>query len=137
MLELLTGFVALAAFLAISYFRGRSKKESALATALSSPSEVARLYLRHSPEMNAHWLHVQFRNGRKRVIAAPGNSTTSWPGSKRRGSDSTRQIGTCWRRSNAPRRPRAGRAKPAATLRRREHRCVQAPEPRLRSSGPC
>ncbi|AMO38331.1 hypothetical protein [Thauera humireducens] len=71
MLELLTGFVALAAFLAISYFRGRSKKESALATALSSPSEVARLYLRHSPEMNAHWLHVQFRNGRKRVIAAP------------------------------------------------------------------
>lgn len=71
MLELLTGFVALAAFLAISYYRGRVKKEDALATALSSPAEVARLYLRHSPEMDAYWLHVQFRNGRKRVLAAP------------------------------------------------------------------
>lgn len=71
MLELLTGFVALAAFLAISYFRGRTKKEGALETALSSPDEVARLYLRHSPETDAYWLHVQFRNGRKRVLAAP------------------------------------------------------------------
>lgn len=71
MLELLIGFVALAAFLAISYFRGRTKKESALETALSSPDEVARLYLRHSPETDAYWLHVQFRNGRKRVLAAP------------------------------------------------------------------
>lgn len=71
MLELLIGFVALAAFLAISYFRGRTKKEGALETALSSPEEVARLYLRHSPETDAYWLHVQFRNGRKRVLAAP------------------------------------------------------------------
>ena len=71
MLELLIGFVALAAFLAISYFRGRTKKAGALETALSSPDEVARLYLRHSPETDAYWLHVQFRNGRKRVLAAP------------------------------------------------------------------
>lgn len=71
MLELLIGFVALAAFLAISYFRGRIKKAGALETALSSPEEVARLYLRHSPETDAYWLHVQFRNGRKRVLAAP------------------------------------------------------------------
>lgn len=71
MLELLAGLVAITAFLAISYFRGRSKKESALAMALSSPGEVARLYLRHSPEMDAYWLHAQFANGRKRVLAAP------------------------------------------------------------------
>ena len=71
MLELLTGFVALAAFLAISSFRGRPKREGALETALSSPEEVARLYLRHSPETDAYWLHVQFRNGRKRLLAAP------------------------------------------------------------------
>ncbi|TXH35731.1 MAG: hypothetical protein E6Q92_11800 [Burkholderiaceae bacterium] len=71
MLELLAGLAALTAFLVISYFRGRSKKESALDTALSSPAEVARLYLRHFPEMDAYWLHVQFRNGRKRVLAAP------------------------------------------------------------------
>lgn len=71
MLELLAGLVAITAFLAISYFRGRSKKEGALVVALSSPGEVARLYLRHSPEMDAYWLHAQFANGRKRVLAAP------------------------------------------------------------------
>jgi hypothetical protein len=71
MLELLAGFVALVALLSISYFRGRSKKEDALSTALSSPAEVVRLYLRHAPEMDAYWLHAQFRNGRKRVLAAP------------------------------------------------------------------
>lgn len=71
MLELLIGFVALAAFLAISYCRGRVKKEDALATALSSPGEVERLYLRHAQDMDAYWLRVQFRDGRKRVLAAP------------------------------------------------------------------
>ncbi|MFP5401149.1 MAG: hypothetical protein ACLGH1_04280 [Gammaproteobacteria bacterium] len=71
MLELLAGFVALAAILAISYCRGRSKKRDALSMALSSPGEVARIYLREAPEIEACWLHVQFRNGRKRVLAAP------------------------------------------------------------------
>lgn len=71
MLELLAGFVALAALLAVSYCRGRAKKQDALLVALSSPGEVARVYLREAPEMEAYWLHVQFRNGRKRVLAAP------------------------------------------------------------------
>lgn len=71
MLELLTAFVALAAVLSISYFRGRSRQQDALSRALAAPDEVARLYLRHAPEMDAYWLHARFANGRKQVLAAP------------------------------------------------------------------
>ncbi len=71
MLELLTAFVALGVVLFISYFKGRAKKQDAVSTALESPSEVARLYLRHAQDADAYWLHVQFRDGRKRVLAAP------------------------------------------------------------------
>lgn len=71
MLELLTAFVALVVVLSISYFKGRSKKEDAVSRALESPGEVERIYLRHAQDVDAYWLHAQFRNGRKRVLAAP------------------------------------------------------------------
>lgn len=71
MLELLTAFVALGVVLSISYLKGRAKKQDAVSTALESPTEVARLYLRHAQDVDAYWLHVQFRDGRKRVLATP------------------------------------------------------------------
>lgn len=71
MFELLFAAVALVAVLSISYFRGRSKKQDALSRVLAAPEDVMRVYLRHAPELEAYWLHVQFRDGRKRMLAAP------------------------------------------------------------------
>lgn len=71
MFELLAAFAAVIAVLFVSYFRGRSGKQAALARALATPQTVARIYLRHAPEMGACWLHVAFRDGKKAVLASP------------------------------------------------------------------
>ncbi|CAM5338051.1 MAG TPA: hypothetical protein DCY18_13265 [Thauera sp.] len=71
MFELLVAAVALVAILTVSCFRGRTKKQSALSRALATPEQVRRLYLRKASEFEAYWLHVEFSDGRKRVLAAP------------------------------------------------------------------
>ena len=71
MLELLGATAAVIVFLSISYFAGRRKKREGLAWLETQPGDVARLYLRAAPEIDAYWLHAAMKNGRKRLIAAP------------------------------------------------------------------
>lgn len=50
---------------------GRQRKQEGLAWLERRPQDVARLYLRHAADVDAYWLHAEFRNGRKRMVAAP------------------------------------------------------------------
>lgn len=71
MLELVGATAAVIVFLSISYLAGRRKKREGLAWLEAQPGNVARLYLRAAPEIDAYWLHAAMKNGRKRLVAAP------------------------------------------------------------------
>jgi len=71
MVDLVISFGALVAALVASYFIGKKKKREGLASMLKQPESVARLYLRAAPEIDAYWLHAEFKTGKKACIAAP------------------------------------------------------------------
>lgn len=71
MVDLLTAVVALVAVLVVSYFVGKKKKQEGLARVLEQPESVARLYLRAAAEIDAYWLHAEFKTGKKVRLAAP------------------------------------------------------------------
>ncbi|MBL8444748.1 MAG: hypothetical protein JNK52_11940, partial [Zoogloeaceae bacterium] len=77
MLELLGASAAMIGILTISYFVGRSRKRDNLARLRAHPQDVARLYLRTDADTGALWLHAQFNNGKKVVIAAPWEAGTT------------------------------------------------------------
>lgn len=62
---------AVLTFVLAACMLGRARKQEGLAWLESRPQDVARLYLRHAADVDAYWLHVEFRNGRKRMVAAP------------------------------------------------------------------
>lgn len=71
MSELVVVAAAVLSFMSAAYMLGRTRKQEGLAWLESRPQDVARLYLRHAADVDAYWLHVEFRNGRKRMVAAP------------------------------------------------------------------
>lgn len=71
MLELGLAALAVGAVLALGWLRGRFGTAALQAQIEREPQQVARLYLRQVDELEAWWLHVELRNGRKRVLAAP------------------------------------------------------------------
>ncbi|WP_018988303.1 hypothetical protein [Aromatoleum toluclasticum] len=71
MSELLGVTAAVLTFVSAACFLGRTRKQEGLAWLESRPQDVARLYLRHASDVDAYWLHVEFRNGHKRMVAAP------------------------------------------------------------------
>lgn len=77
MLELLGASVAMIGILTISYFVARSRKRDNLARLCAQPQDVARLYLRADADTGALWLHAQFNNGKKVMIAAPWEAGTT------------------------------------------------------------
>ena len=71
MSELVIAVAAVLSFILAACMLGRQRKQQALAWLESRPQDVARLYLRHASDVDAYWLHVEFRDGRKRAVAAP------------------------------------------------------------------
>ncbi|MCC4116540.1 hypothetical protein LLG90_14350 [Aromatoleum toluclasticum] len=71
MSELLGVTAAVLTFVSAACLLGRTRKQEGLAWLESRPQDVARLYLRSASDVDAYWLHVEFRNGRKRMVAAP------------------------------------------------------------------
>ena len=71
MSEMLLVTAAVLTFVSAACMLGRARKQEGLAWLESRPQDVARLYLRHAADVDAYWLHVEFRNGRKRLVAAP------------------------------------------------------------------
>ena len=71
MVDLVIAVGAVVAVLVSSYFIGKKKKREGLASILERPESVARLYLRAAPEIEAYWLHAEFKTGKKVRIAAP------------------------------------------------------------------
>lgn len=71
MVDLLIAAAALVAVLVASYVIGKKKKREGLASVLEQPQSVARLYLRAAAEIDAYWLHAEFKTGKKARIAAP------------------------------------------------------------------
>lgn len=67
MLDLLGATVALAVIIAIPCFLG----SNALARVEAHPERVSRIYLRADFDLDVYWLHVQMKNGTKRLIAPP------------------------------------------------------------------
>lgn len=77
MIELLGASMAMIGILTISYFVARSRKRDNLARLCAQPQDVARLYLRADADTGALWLHAQFNNGKKAMIAAPWEAGTT------------------------------------------------------------
>lgn len=77
MIELLGASLAMIGILTISYFVARSRKRDNLARLCAQPQDVARLYLRADADTGALWLHAQFNNGKKAMIAAPWEAGTT------------------------------------------------------------
>ena len=71
MSELVVVAAAVLSLVSAACVLGRARKQEGLARLESRPQDVARLYLRRASDMDAYWLHVEFRDGRKRVVAAP------------------------------------------------------------------
>lgn len=71
MVDLVIAVAAAVAILVASCFIGAKKKREGLASMLEQPESVARLYLRAVPEVDAYWLHAEFKTGKKARIAAP------------------------------------------------------------------
>lgn len=71
MSELVGVAAAVLTFVSAACMLGRKRKQEGLAWAESRPQDVARLYLRPASDVDAYWLHAEFRNGRKRMVAAP------------------------------------------------------------------
>ncbi|MDY0071087.1 MAG: hypothetical protein RBR77_00375 [Thauera sp.] len=71
MFELALAFVAVALLLGFACVHGRADQQAMQQLVLQTPEQVARLYLRQVDEADAWWLHVELRNGRKHVLAAP------------------------------------------------------------------
>lgn len=71
MSELVVVAAAVLSFVSAAYVLGRARKQEGLARLESRPQDVARLYLRRASDVDAYWLHVEFSDGRKRVVAAP------------------------------------------------------------------
>lgn len=71
MLELILVAAAVIGALTLACVAGRRRKHEGLAWVEAQPDSVERLYLRAAAEADAYWLHVQMRNGKKRMIAAP------------------------------------------------------------------
>ncbi|AKU13373.1 hypothetical protein AzCIB_3480 [Azoarcus sp. CIB] len=71
MSELVVVAAAALTFVSAAYVLGRARKQEGLAWLESRPQDVARLYLRRASDVDAYWLHVEFRNGCKRMVAAP------------------------------------------------------------------
>ncbi|HJV28772.1 MAG TPA: hypothetical protein VJ673_24055 [Aromatoleum sp.] len=71
MLDLLGAAALVVAFLFVLYFANRQRMQEGLAWLETQPENVARLYLRVTSEVDAYWLHVQMKDGKKRLIAAP------------------------------------------------------------------
>ncbi len=70
-MELIGAVVLVVGVLAGAYVAGKRKKQGALARIEAEPSQVARLYLRADPEIDAFWLHAELRTGKKLRLAAP------------------------------------------------------------------
>ncbi|MBD5800976.1 hypothetical protein AZOA_03780 [Azoarcus sp. Aa7] len=71
MSELVVVAAAVLTFVSAACMLGRARKQEGLARLESRPQDVARLYLRRASDVDAYWLHVEFRNGRRRMVAAP------------------------------------------------------------------
>ena len=71
MSELVVVAAAVLSLVSAACVLGRARKQEGLARLESHPQDVARLYLRRASDVDAYWLHGEFRDGRKRVVAAP------------------------------------------------------------------
>lgn len=71
MSELVVVVAAVLSFVLAACMFGRLRKQEGLAWLEGRPQDVARLYLRHAADVDAYWLHAEFRDGRKRMVAAP------------------------------------------------------------------
>lgn len=71
MSEMLLVTAAVLTLVTAACMLGRTRKQEGLAWLESRPQDVARLYLRRASDVDAYWLHVEFRDGRKRMVAAP------------------------------------------------------------------
>lgn len=71
MSEFVVAVAAVLSFVLAACMLGRARKQQGLARVECRPREVARLYLRHAGEVDAYWLHAEFRDGRKGMVAAP------------------------------------------------------------------
>lgn len=71
MLELLPIIAGVVAYLGLCWYRGAQKKANCLASVKADPQIVERLFLRRAVDIDAYWLHIEMKTGKKFRVAAP------------------------------------------------------------------
>lgn len=71
MLELLPIIAGVIAYLGFSWYKGAQKKANCLARVKADPQIVERLYLRRAADIEAYWLFIEMKTGKKFRVAAP------------------------------------------------------------------